>query len=400
MFSFTRSSRAKKVLAAAVAATLMLTVAGCAKKQQQQGGQAVLVKTMQVIKRDTPIVYDYTGFVEATQEMELKAQVSGQITGKYFKGGDSVAAGQALYSIDGRTYEASMLNAQAGLANARAALANAAINAERYSSLYAQNAVSKQAYDNAIMQRDQARAAVNANEAMLRNAQINLSETNVKAPFGGRVDTNSLEVGNYVVAGQTTLTKISNTDPVFIKFSIAEPEYLTLASTTGKGGAALDNLTAVLSDGSTYDLKGSVTEVNRGINDATGTLTIKATFDNPNRKLLPGMFAHVQATGGVRENALLIPQRAVTELLYKKFVYIVGNDNKVTMKEVELGPVVGRLVMVNGGLNGDENLVVEGTSKVKQGSTVTPQPMTEEDLVTTDNATEASGKEEAKEAEK
>lgn len=397
MFSFTRSSRAKKALAAAVAATLMLTVAGCAKKQQQQGGQAVLVKTMQVITRDTPIVYDYTGFVEATQETELKAQVSGQITGKYFKGGDTVTAGQALYSIDGRTYQANVLNAQAGLANARAALANAAIDAERYSKLYAQNAVSKQALDNAIMQRDQARAAVNANEAILQNAQIDLSETNVRAPFGGRVDTNSLEIGNYVVAGQTVLTKLSNTDPVFIQFSIAEPEYLTLAATNTEGGAALDNLTAVLSDGSTYDLKGSVTEVNRGINDATGTLAIKATFDNPNRKLLPGMFAHVQAQGGVRENALLIPQRSVTELLYKNFVYIVGNDNKITMKEVTLGPKVGRLVMVYSGLNGDETLVVEGTAKVKQGALVNPQPMTEADLNTAENAPQEESKEAAPE---
>lgn len=398
MFSFTRSSRAKKALAAAVAATLMLTVAGCAKKQQQQGGQAVLVKTMQVITRDTPIVYDYTGFVEATQETELKAQVSGQITGKYFKGGDTVTAGQALYSIDGRTYQANVLNAQAGLANARAALANAAIDAERYSKLYAQNAISKQALDNAIMQRDQARAAVNANEAILQNAQIDLSETNVKAPFGGRVDTNSLEIGNYVVAGQTVLTKLSNTDPVFIQFSIAEPEYLTLADTNTEGGAALDNLTAVLSDGSTYDLKGSVTEVNRGINDATGTLAIKATFDNPNRKLLPGMFAHVQAQGGVRENALLIPQRSVTELLYKNFVYIVGNDNKITMKEVTLGPKVGRLVMVNSGLNGDETLVVEGTAKVKQGALVNPQPMTEADLDTAEEPAKEANQEAAPEA--
>ncbi len=398
MFSFTRSSRAKKALAAAVAATLMLTVAGCAKKQQQQGGQAVLVKTMQVITRDTPIVYDYTGFVEATQETELKAQVSGQITGKYFKGGDTVTAGQALYSIDGRTYQANVLNAQAGLANARAALANAAIDAERYSKLYAQNAISKQALDNAIMQRDQARAAVNANEAILQNAQIDLSETNVKAPFGGRVDTNSLEIGNYVVAGQTVLTKLSNTDPVFIQFSIAEPEYLTLAATNTEGGAALDNLTAVLSDGSTYDLKGSVTEVNRGINDATGTLAIKATFDNPNRKLLPGMFAHVQAQGGVRENALLIPQRSVTELLYKNFVYIVGNDNKITMKEVTLGPKVGRLVMVNSGLNGDETLVVEGTAKVKQGALVNPQPMTEADLDTAEEPAKEANQEAAPEA--
>lgn len=398
MFSFTRSSRAKKALAAAVAATLMLTFAGCAKKQQQQGGQAVLVKTMQVITRDTPIVYDYTGFVQATQETELKAQVSGQITGKYFKGGDSVTAGQALYSIDGRTYQANVLNAQAGLANARASLANAAIDAERYSKLYAQNAISKQALDNAIMQRDQARAAVSANEAILQNAQIDLSETNVRAPFSGRVDTNSLEIGNYVVAGQTVLTKLSNTDPVFIQFSIAEPEYLTLASTNTGGGASLDNLTAVLSDGSTYDLKGSVTEVNRGVNDTTGTLTIKATFDNPNRKLLPGMFAHVQATGGVREDALLIPQRSVTELLYKNFVYVVGNDNKVTMKEVVLGPKVGRLVMVNSGLNAEDVLVVEGTAKVKQGSLVNPQPMTEAELDTAENAPQEESKEAAPEA--
>ena len=394
MFSFLRSSHAKKAMAAALAATFVVSVAGCGNKQQQGGQQATMVKTMQVIKRDTPLVYDYTGFVQAQQEMELKAQVSGQITAKYFKGGDTVSAGQTLYAIDQRTYQAGVLNAQAGLANARAALANAAMNAERYTTLYNQNAISKQVLDNAIMQRDQAQASVNAQEAILENAQISMTDTSVTAPFTGRIDTTALEVGNYVTAGQTTLAKISNTDPVFVQFSIAEPEYLKLSNAhDNSGAAALDNLTVVLSDGSTYDLKGTVAEVNRGINDSTGTLTIKALFRNPMHRLLPGMFAHVQATAGTRANALLIPKRAIVELMYKKFVYIVGSDNKVTMKEVTLGPSVGRFYMVEGGLNGDETIVVEGTGKLRQGAEVKAQPMTEADLdTTTDNSSNAQSK--------
>lgn len=382
MFSLIRSRHAKKALAAAMAVTMVMAVTGCAKKEQQAGPQATLVKTMKVITRTTPIVYDYTGFVEATQEMNLAPQVTGQIIAKNFKGGDTVQAGQVLYEIDPRTYRANLLSAEGNLASARAALANAEMDAERYTKLYEQNAVSKQMLDNAVTARDQARASVTALEGLLLNAQINMEETKVTAPFTGRTDTSSVEVGNYVEAGKTTLTKISNTDPVFVKFSISEPEYLTLAAANTGGGAALDNLTAVLANGETYDVKGQVTEVNRGISDNTGTLTIKATFQNPNKKLLPGMFAHIQATGGVRDNALLIPQRSVAELMYKKFVYIVGNDNKVIMKEIKLGQTVGRLVMVNSGLTGEETLVVEGVGKMRQGALVAPQPMTEADLNT------------------
>ena len=382
MFSFIRSRHAKKALAAAMAATFILSVAGCAKKEQQAAPQATLVRTMKVITRTTPIVYDYTGFVEATQEMNLAPQVTGQIVGKYFKGGDTVQAGQVLYEIDPRTYKANLLSAEGNLASARATLANAEMDAERYTKLYEQNAVSKQMLDNAVTARDQARASVKALEGLLLNAQINMEETKVTAPFTGRTDTSSLEVGNYVAAGQSVLTKISNTDPVFVKFSIAEPEYLTLAAASDGNGAALDNLSAVLANGETYGLKGKVAEVNRGISDNTGTLTIKATFQNPKKELLPGMFAHIQATGGVRENALLIPQRSVTELMYKNFVYVVGADNKVIMKEIKLGQKVGRLIMVNGGLTGEETLVVEGVGKMRQGALVNPQPMTEADLNT------------------
>ncbi len=377
MLDFMRSCRAKKAMAAAMAVAVMLTVTGCS-QQQQQAKQATLVKSMQVVKRDTPIVYDYTGFVEAQQEMELKSQVTGQITGKFFKGGDTVTAGQALYTIDGRTYQANLLNAQAGLANARAALANASLDAERYTTLYNQHAISKQVLDNAIMQRDQAQASVNAQEALLQNAQKDMSETTVTAPFSGRIDTTALEVGNFVTAGATTLAKISDTNPVYVKFSVAETEYLKLLNANN----SLDNLTAVLADGSTYEQIGKVAEVNRGISDGTGTMTIRAIFDNPNRKLLPGMFAHIRAVGGVKSGALLVPQRAIVELMYKKFVYVINSENKVSMKEVTLGQTVGRMVIIESGLEGGENLVVEGTSKMTNGAEVKAEPMTEADLDT------------------
>lgn len=389
MLKFLRKSRSGKAAVAALAAVAVLSLAGCG-QEKAAAPQATLVRSMQVIKRDTPLVYDYTGFVQAQQEMELKAQVSGQITGKYFNGGDTVQAGQVLYTIDPRTYRANLLQAQANLANARAALATASVDAERYTKLYEQSAVSKQTLDNAIMARDQAQANVNAQEALVENAQIDMNETSVTAPFTGRIDTTALEVGNYVTDGQTTMATISNTDPVFVEFSIAEPEYLKLANAAVERGEAapLENLSIVLSDGSTYGLSGRVAEVNRALTNNTGTLTIKALFDNPNRVLLPGMFAHVQATAGTKANALLIPQRAVTEMMYKKFVYVIGADNKVEMREVTLGPRVGRLWMVESGLNGDENLVVEGTAKVSAGAVVNPEPMTEAELDTTVDRTE------------
>ena len=223
MLSFFDKGRRKKALAVAVAAFTVMALAGCSK--EQQAPQATLVKTMEVIKRDTPIVYDYTGFVQAQKEVNLMAQVSGQITGKYFLGGEKITAGQTLFTIDQRTYQAKVLNAQAGLASAQATLIRTSRDLERYKKLYEQNAVSKQELDNRVAEAEQAQAAVDAQQALLENANIDLGETNVVAPFDGRIDTNDLSVGNYVTAGQTVLATISNTDPVFVEFSLAENEY-------------------------------------------------------------------------------------------------------------------------------------------------------------------------------
>lgn len=387
-----------KGLAVSLAIAGLFIFAGCGNKQaQQQKTGAVAVKSMQVIKRDTPNLYEFTGFVEAQQEANITANVSGKITSKNFNGGDWVEAGQVLFSIDQRTYRANVLNAQAGVASARTELARLETDAQRYAKLYEQHAVSRQAYDLALAQRDQAQAAVKAREALLENAQISMGDTDVRAPFAGKISTSDLSVGNYVTAGQTVLATMSNTNPVRIKFSISENEYLALAKAhTDAGVNSLQDLKLVLSDGTVYEGSGAVDQVNREISGNTGALTLKARFSNDSNILLPGMFARLQANAGTRKNAVLIPQRAVKEMLYKKFVFVIGNDNKVDMREVTLGARVGKLWFVEKGLNGDETIVVEGIQKVNKGSEVKATAMTEAELSTESssaaNSAAASGK--------
>ena len=371
-----------KSVALALAVTGILALAGCGQKKQA-AATTVPVKTMQVIKRDTPTVYDFTGFVEAQQKVSIMSKVTGRITSKNFNGGDFVTAGQVLFTIDSRTAKADALNAEANLASARSELIRLQRDEQRYKTLYAQNAVSKQVYDQAVASAEQAQAAVNAKQALLENAQITLGETDVVAPISGRIDTSDLAVGNFVNVGSTTMATITSIDPVRVKFSMSENEYLRLAkSHNDKGAASLENLTLKLSDGSTYPELGTVEQVDNNVSDGTGTLTLKARFANASHLLLPGMFAKLEANAGTTAGAMLIPQRSVKEMLYKKFVYTVDKDNKVDMKEVKLGARVGRLWLVESGLKGDETIVVEGIQKVNKGTSVKAEPITEADLDT------------------
>lgn len=376
MFLF--GAKRSRLRAMALGLTIAASVSffGCGKQQQAKGPQQVLVKSMNVIRRDTPDVYEFTGFIEAEKEAVLKAQVSGKITGKHFIGGEQVEEGQLLYTIDNRLYEGAYLSAKANYARAQADQLRLSQDLERYEKLYAQSAISRQQYDLAVSQAAQAEAAAAAAGAALRNAEVDLGETEVRAPFDGRVNTSDLSVGNFVDAGQTVLLKMSDVNPVKVKFSISEKEYLSLMR--AKGNSELADLSLILTDNSVYKEKGKVTEVDRGIGD--GTLTIKAQFPNNERLLLPGMFARVQASAGIRKNAILIPQRAIKDILYKKFVAVIDSENKIQLKEVQVGKLVGRLIMVESGLEGNENIVVEGIQNVNNGVTVTAQPMTEAEL--------------------
>ena len=348
---------------------IVLLAAGCGKQAARTPG-AMGVKAMQVIQRDTPVTYEFVGQIEAKNEVKISSRVSGNITAKLVTGGTAVQAGQPLFQIDRRQYEAAVLTARGNLAKAEAALSNARLESIRYRQLAAQQAVSQQMVDNVLATESQNAAQVDACRAQLQQAENDLADTLIVSPIDGRIDMNDLSMGNFVQAGSTVLATVSSVDPVLVKFSMSENEYLRLAQ-LAKGASPNEwglELKLILSDGTMYPLTGYIEQVDRTLAQDTGTLTLKALFSNPQKLLVPGMFARVVAQGETRRGALLIPQRAVQELLGKTFVTVVGEGDKAESRPVKMGPRVGELWLVEEGLTTADRVVVEGGAKVAPGT--------------------------------
>lgn len=363
------------IVAAIMTSTLL---AGCGSKQSMQGNMTQ-VKTMKVLRQDTPITYDYAGSIKSKDEVKVQAKVSGVVVEKYVKGGEQVRAGQALYKIDSRQYESSLLSAQATLAQAEATLNNAQKDLARDAQLYADEAVSEQTYTTKQSNVASYQAAAAADAALVKKAQENLDDTVVYAPIDGKLAVDDAAVGTYVTAGSTTLVTIGSSSPVYVQFSVSENEYLQMIASSQQNGN-MDNIQLSLSDGKTYELPGQMAAADRAMADNTGTLTLKAIFDNPSGMLLPGMFARVRFIGETIPNAMLVPQRAVQQLLNKSFVMVVGSDGKSVSKSVELGQKVGSYYVVKSGLNADDEVVVEGLSSLQEGMDLNVIPVTAEQM--------------------
>ena len=346
-----------------------------------QGGP-VAVKAMQVVQQDTPINYEFVGKIASKNEVKIMSKVSGNIVEKMVKGGDTVYKGQPLFRIDNKQYLSAINSAQANLAKSQASLRNTQRDVERYRQLAAVKGVSQQTLDSYETQAEEQAAAVEANRASLQQAIEDEQDTLIVSPVDGRIDVNDVSIGQFVTAGSTTLATVSSLDPIWVQFSMSENEYIKL-SRLGQGGLPAsfkDNLKLVLSDGSEYAFKGSIEQIDKSIGDATGTITLKASFSNPERFLVPGMFAKIIVPGEVRRSAVLIPQRAVKELLDETFVTVVGIDNKAESRKVKMGEKVGNMWIVNEGLAAGEAVVVEGVDKVKQGTALKVTMITPEAL--------------------
>ena len=364
---------------ALVASTLM---AGCGSKTQQAAGGATRVKAMKVLQQDTPVTSEYAGQVAGRDEVKVQSKVSGRVVEKYFHGGDFVEAGQPLYRIDSRQYESAVLQAQATLAQSQATLANAQTDLDRDQELYASDAISEQQMTTQQANVNAYSAAAAANQALLQKAQQDLADTVVYAPMSGQVSVDDVAVGTFATAGNTNLVTIGTTDPVFVTFSISETEYLkfrNIQQMQGGNGNAI-TVSIKLSDGTTYPLDGRVVQADRALTQNTGALTVKALFDNPNGLLLPGMFARVKLSGETVPNAILVPQRAVQQLLDKTFVMVVGADGKSEARSVELGQQVGSYYIVKSGLSADDTVVVEGLSSLTEGKDLSVTMVTPEDM--------------------
>ena len=368
------------VLVAAIFA-LGTLLSGCGSGQQGGGARATSVKAMNVLRQDTPLTHVYAGQIVGTDEVKIQSRVSGNIVEKYIVGGQSVSAGQPLYRIDSRQYESALLQAKAVLAQSEATLNNARMDLGRYQQLYASAAVSEQTLSTQQAQVNAYEAAVAANEALVRQAQENLDDTVIYAPMSGQLSVDDVAMGTFVSAGTTTLVSMGTANPIFAQFSLSENEYLNFVEQAAQqGGIAAVVVELTLSNGSKYPIIGHIVTSDRALTAQTGTLTVKALFDNPDGLLLPGMFARVSLIGDTIPNAILVPERAVQQLLGKSFVMLVGPDNKAVARTVTLGDKIGSYYIVKDGLDTSDIVVVEGLTTLQEGgdlavTMVTPAEM-------------------------
>ena len=371
------------IVAVVVVAIIGYVIFGMAGgKQQQAGSKGVQVKVMSPLRQDTPLTLEYAGSVKGKEEVKVQARVSGTIVAKYIKGGQQVTAGQALYKIDDRQYRTSLLKAQANLAQAQADLNNAIIDLQRDQQLAAAAAISEQTVTTQQAKVNALQGNVNAMAALVQQAQESLDDTVVYAPMSGKLAVDDVATGTFVTAGNTPLVTIGTNNPMLVQFSISETEYLKYVGAAVVPGQALPSkeVRITLSDGSEYPGVGHIVEVDRSMQDNSGSLIVKAEFDNQQGVLIPGMFARAKLVGDTLKDAILVPQRAVQQMLGKSFVMVVGEDGKSVAKSIEVGTKIGSYYIVEKGLDGSEQVVVEGLTSLTEGmplgiTAVTPEEM-------------------------
>lgn len=375
---------------AAIISTIILGTSiifsGCG-QQEQAEQKNTPVKAMKVIQQDTPIAYSYPGHLQGKEEVQVHARVSGSILEKYFSGGDFVYAGQPLYKLDSRQYETAVISAQAELSKAESNLRNAQEELGRYETLWKDRAVSEQTLTNKRADVEGYMATVAAERAAVRKAQENLDDTIVYAPMSGRVSVDDVAVGTYATAGTTTLVTVGTMDPINVQFSVSETEYLNLLAEAMETGVDIRNdntpmprIKISLSNGKDYPYVGDIVAADRALSTNAGSLTIRATIANPQGILLPGMFVQVRLVGTKTMNAMLVPQRAVQQLLDESFVLVVGENGKSISKNVKVGEKVGSYYIIEKGLEPSDVVIVEGLTNLQAGqgidvTMVTPDEM-------------------------
>jgi len=352
---------------------LIIVFLGCGKEQKPQP-QAPIVEVVEVIKKDVPVYGEWVGTLDGNVNATIRAQVSGYLIKQNYKEGDFVKKDQVLFEIDPRSYQAAVEEAKAQLAQTEARWQTAKANLARIKPLAEQSAVSKKDLDDAIGSEESTRASVWSAKAALDKAQLNLEWTKVTSLIDGITGIAKAQIGNLVGPGSIEeLTTVSTVDPIKCYVSLSEQEYMQAMERRSKqvGKVTLD---LILSDGTTYPYKGEVAFADRQVDVRTGTIRVATIFPNPKNLLRPGMFSRVLAEMGIKKDALVILQRAVTEIQGRYLVAVVGPENKVSIKSVKVGDRFGQLWVINEGLQAGEKVVAEGTQKVREGMVVSPKP--------------------------
>ena len=369
--------------------------AACAKKEAPPPAPPK-VSVAPVIQRDVPVFIEAIGQTRGSTEIEVRARVEGYLESVDFKEGSYVKKGQLLYTIDPRPLQASVAQAKGVQAQAEAQLARAKQDVMRYEPLVAKNAISRQEYETAVQVQRAAEASVEAAKAGTQHADIDLSYTRVEAPAAGVVGRTEVYPGTLVGRGQSTLlTHISQVDTIHVRVSVPERDFIELnrrgeerrrAGITAPPG----RFELVLSDGSTHPEKGDLVFVDRAVDAQTGTMLVEVAFPNPGGIVRPGQYARVRVAIDEKKGALLVPQRAVSELQGIYNVAVVKPDDTVDLRMVKPAERIGNLWVIDQGLQAGDRIVVEGVQKVRAGLKVTPVAAAASEAVPAPSAAPAS----------
>ncbi|GFD66974.1 efflux RND transporter periplasmic adaptor subunit [Alteromonas sp. KUL106] len=359
-------------------ASLTALVAACGGEQDpgqsmNAGARAgVPVDVATVVSQRLTQWDNFTGRLESPNIVALRPRVSGYIDFVAFDEGEYVEQGQTLFLIDNRTFKAEVDRLSAQLVEARSRVQLAEQNYNRAFKLRKTQAVSEEVLDARLAEKNQALASLNQTQAALEVARLNRGFARVEAPISGRISRANITEGNFVTAGQTELTRIVSTDRLYAYFDIDEQTYLNYLSGAKQASTAVSDQPVAmrLANESDYQHWGQIDFIDNQVNSSTGTLRVRAVFNNEEGRLIPGLFAHLKLAGDTDEQGILIKEKAIGTDLNNKFVLVVNDESKVEYRAVTLGDKVGNMRIITSGLNANDTIVVDGLQRVRPGALV------------------------------
>lgn len=348
-------------------------LSACGNKQQQQQGPppAVPVTVAEVTTTHASYYDEYPGTVVALNQTEIRAQVSGYITGIYFKDGDKVRKGQRLYSIDQQLYGANLAQAQANLAVQETNMLKAQKDADRYHELDKKDAIAKQQVDYADAALEAAKKQVAAAQANVNAVRANVNFSNILAPFSGTIGISQVRSGTSVVAGQTVMNTISTDNPIGVDFAVDQKELYRFSQLQQQVTRPGDSTFSIAFSNDIYPYYGHISLIDRAVDPQTGTIKMRLVFPNDKNVLKAGMSTTVRILSNANTSSVTIPYKAVTEQLGDFFVYVVGDSSKVKQRQIVLGKQIGTDVIIREGLNAGETIVVQGVQNLREGAVIT-----------------------------
>ena len=372
-------SRANLITSCLTVAVLAALPAGCKKAEAPAAPPPPAVEVAEAGQKDVPVFEEWIGSLDGMVNAEIRPQIEGYVLKQVYREGFAVRAGETLYEIDPRQFQATNDQARGTLAQYEATLANAKQQVARYRPLAAAQAISQQELDDAETRERTAQANVESARASLEKAKLDLGWTKIVSPIDGIAGVSKSQVGE-LVNRLTVMTTVSQVNPIKVNFNASEQEYLTWVAKHGapektlRASQKLEDgpLELILANDSVYPHRGRPVLLGREVDVKTGTIQLAGAFPNPGNVLRPGQYAKVRVAMGVNKAAVVVPQRAVAELQGTYQVALVGADNKVTMKVVKPGPVEGSLRVIEEGVKPGDKVVVEGLQRVRTGVTVNP----------------------------